>query len=215
MTVVERPSASTRAGVLGELAQGLRARGAAALGRAGDVALVSATVAAEPVDAIGLYAAAVAAGLEASFWSRPSTGLTLVGIGRAWSTEANGPDRFAEVAAAWAQVSTTLDGEAGDSRLAGPRLLGGLGFDGRVAEGGRCVGTVRGGLAGAAAAARGTARGRSVVDGQCVGRGHRAHRHRAGSSSGAAAARRGRAGRHAFGDYRRGRSHHRRAARPR
>jgi isochorismate synthase len=142
--MVERPPTTTSAAVLLELAQGLRARGAAARGAAargaagaaaGEVAIVSASVAASPLDAIALYAAAVAAGLEASFWSRPSTALTLVGIGRAWSVAAAGPDRFTQAAAAWREVCAGLDEEADKAALAGPlagpRLLGGLGFDGR------------------------------------------------------------------------------------
>jgi len=142
--VIERPPA-TSAGRLGELGalavrlralgEQLRARGAAAAS-AGDVLLVSASVAAESIDAIALYAAGVAAGLEASFWSRPSTGLTLVGIGRAWSVEAAGPERLAEAGSAWRRVCRSMGGESDtgglSGALAGPRLLGGLGFDGRL-----------------------------------------------------------------------------------
>lgn len=96
-------------------------------------ALVSASVATAPLDAIALYAAAVEAGAEAAMLLAPSEGLALIGIGRAWSVEAAGPDRFRVAEAAWRSL---LDGArvGGDPgvRGAGPVLLGGLGFTGRA-----------------------------------------------------------------------------------
>src|SRR6187431_2799754 len=69
--------------------------------RAMQGALAIRTEPVEPFDAIAVYAAAVEAGLEAALWVRPSEGFALVGIGRAWAVEADGPDRFATADAAW------------------------------------------------------------------------------------------------------------------
>lgn len=99
------------------------------LARAGDVEgrLVSAGVPVDAVDPIGLFAAAAEADLEAALWLRPSEGLALVGVGRAWAAEGGGPERFREAEAAWRDLlgDATLEGDAE------PALLGGLGFAGR------------------------------------------------------------------------------------
>jgi hypothetical protein len=123
--------------------------GAAALGR-----LSATSVPVEPLDPVSLYAAAVEAGLECALWLRPSEDFALVGIGRAWSVEPAGPERFGEAAAAFrglvsvagaANVAgvaaaagvagATGSGDAtpaGALRGIGPVLMGGLGFSGRV-----------------------------------------------------------------------------------
>ncbi len=89
-------------------------------------ALASVTVPVGAVDPISLYAAAVEADLEAALWMRPADGIALVGVGRAWATEPEGPDRFAEAERAW-------QGLLGAARVEGasPVLMGGLGFTGR------------------------------------------------------------------------------------
>jgi isochorismate synthase len=84
------------------------------------------------VDPISLFAAAREEDLEAALWLQPSAGFALVGIGRAWSVEPAGADRFARAAGAW---RARLDGlaigaPAGAPRGVGPVLLGGLGFTG-------------------------------------------------------------------------------------
>jgi isochorismate synthase len=84
------------------------------------------------VDPISLFAAAREEDLEAALWLQPSAGFALVGIGRAWSVEPAGPDRFARAGAAWRE---RLDGAAieipaGSPRGVGPILVGGLGFTG-------------------------------------------------------------------------------------
>ena len=114
----------------------------------------------EPFDAIAVYAAAVEAGLEAALWVRPSEGFALVGIGRAWAVEADGPDRFAIADTAWRELvasAASARGNEGDNdgrgdlpRGVGPVLLGGLGFLGRDAGGRRRLGAVRCLVAGAA-----------------------------------------------------------------
>jgi isochorismate synthase len=89
--------------------------------------LVSAGVRVPAVDPIALFAAAAEADLEAALWLRPSEGLALVGIGRAWAAEGEGQTRFrdAEVAARDLLRAAALEGDAA------PTLLGGLGFSGR------------------------------------------------------------------------------------
>ncbi len=88
--------------------------------------LASVTVPVGAVDPISLYAAAVEADLEAALWLRPADGIALVGVGRAWATEPDGPERFAEAERAWQEL-------IGAARVGGasPVLMGGLGFTGR------------------------------------------------------------------------------------
>jgi salicylate biosynthesis isochorismate synthase len=88
------------------------------------------SVAAASRDPIGLFAAARALDLEAVLWMHPASGRSFVGIGRAWSIEPVGPDRFATAAVAWRHILATAVG-AGDHTSDGPMLLGGLGFTGR------------------------------------------------------------------------------------
>lgn len=87
---------------------------------------------ADAIDPIALYTAAVEAGLEAALWLRPLEGFGLVGVGRAWAIEPDGPARFADAAAAWdARLHGTAGGGDDLPRGVGPVLLGGLGFTGR------------------------------------------------------------------------------------
>ena len=83
-------------------------------------------------DPIGLFAAAMQAGHEPSLWLKPVDGLTLVGVGRAWSVRAQGPGRFGAVAEAWARLlgATRPGGGVPADRAVGPLLIGGLGFTG-------------------------------------------------------------------------------------
>ena len=78
------------------------------------------------IDPISLFAAAVEAGLEAALWLRAQDGIALVGVGRAWATEPEGPGRFVDAERDWREVMRT-------ARVAGasPVLMGGLGFTGR------------------------------------------------------------------------------------
>ncbi len=86
------------------------------------------------VDPISLFTAAREDDLEAALWLQPSAGFALVGIGRAWSVEREGADRFTAVAAAWRERlgGATVDVPAGAPRGVGPVLLGGLGFTGEL-----------------------------------------------------------------------------------
>jgi len=84
-------------------------------------------------DPVAIAEAAIAAGEETVAWARPADGVALAGIGRAWAVEAAGPGRFAEASTAWAALADDLAAaSAGRSAPAGPLLLGGLGFTGRV-----------------------------------------------------------------------------------
>jgi salicylate biosynthesis isochorismate synthase len=83
-------------------------------------------------DPIALFAAALDAGLEPSLWLKPVDGFALVGIGCAWSVQADGPERFTAVAEAWERLlaGSRLGGETSAVRAVGPLLVGGLGFTG-------------------------------------------------------------------------------------
>jgi len=131
MTVVDRPAGGpirAPATDLGELLEGSP--------RAEAGSLRVATLAAEDVDPIALFAAARELDLEAALWLQPADGLALVGIGRAWAVEPGGPERFAAASTAWRALlgRTSFEGLAGEHgalpRGAGPVLLGGLGFGG-------------------------------------------------------------------------------------
>jgi isochorismate synthase len=95
---------------------------------------LSSTVPVATVDPISLVAAALEVDLEVALWLRPSEGLALVGIGRAWAVEAPGPGRFHEAELAWrtALDGATMDLDRAAEAVAGPILLGALGFAGRV-----------------------------------------------------------------------------------
>jgi isochorismate synthase len=84
------------------------------------------------VDPISLFAAAREEDLEAALWLQPSAGFALVGIGRAWSVECAGADRFSVAAEAWSARlgGVAIEVPAGSPRGVGPILLGGLGFTG-------------------------------------------------------------------------------------
>ncbi len=99
----------------------------------GAAQLVATTEQLRPVDPIALFAAAREADLEAALWLQPAEGLSIVGVGRAWSSEPAGPDRFAVADAAWRALlaSAAVDGPAAGPRGSGPVLIGGLGFSGR------------------------------------------------------------------------------------
>ena len=86
------------------------------------------------IEPIALFAAARSMDLEAALWLQPATGRSIVGIGRAWAVQADGPDRFSRSAAAWREVlaDSLRSGERAVRPKAGPVLLGGLGFTGEM-----------------------------------------------------------------------------------
>ena len=113
------------------IAPDLDASIATARGRGRPVPLITTTIPVTAPDPIALFAAAQSLGLEAALWLEPDADRSIVGIGRAWAIEAGGPDRFANATAAW----RTLLSDAIVSG-AGPKLLGGLGFAGRIPDAG-------------------------------------------------------------------------------
>jgi len=82
-----------------------------------------------PVD---LFAAALRSGQQPCLWLQPVDGFAMVGIGRAWSIGADGPDRFGAAAGAWERLlsSARIGGDKTAGRAVGPLLIGGLGFAG-------------------------------------------------------------------------------------
>ena len=114
-------------------------RGDRAVPAAGGDAVPVLRLDASPVtapDPILLMAAAVVAGEEAALWMRPADGSAIVGTGRAWAIEPDGPGRFAAVREAWSAIAERL-AATGMSGSAGPLLLGGFGFVGDRPEIGR------------------------------------------------------------------------------
>jgi isochorismate synthase len=97
--------------------------------------VTAATMAAPALDPIALAGAALARGLELAAWLRPSDGVAIVGVGRAWAVEPSGADRFTDAEAAWEALggdlaTTGAPGATSQGPAAGPLLLGGLGFRG-------------------------------------------------------------------------------------
>ncbi len=95
--------------------------------------LIASTKPIDGLDPISLFAAANEAGLEVALWLRPSEDLALVGVGRAWGVEPEGPARFSAAEAAWRSLvrDARLDRSQAGQGVAGPVLLGGMGFTGR------------------------------------------------------------------------------------
>ena len=120
MTVVERPGTAIPSGPGSN-------RGPTAPG-----SMRTWTRPAPAVDPISLFVAAREQDLEAALWLQPSAGFAIVGIGRAWSIEPEGADRFARAAAGWRALldGAAIDVPAGAPRGVGPVLVGGLGFTG-------------------------------------------------------------------------------------
>ena len=132
-TVRPGPGASAEPAPGASVGEGLAALLDRGTGSAdGTPALSATTVPVAAIDPISLFAAAVEADLEAALWLRPAEGTALVGIGRAWAVEAEGPARFVEAEAAWrALVAGARIDRPADPRAGAPMLLGGLGFSGR------------------------------------------------------------------------------------
>jgi isochorismate synthase len=123
VTVVERAGAAHRAGAP-----------AGPTHSAAPGALRAWTRPSAAIDPITLFAAAREDDLEAALWLQPSAGFALVGIGRAWSVEPAGADRFARASTVWRGrlAGASIDVPDGSPRGVGPVLVGGLGFTGAV-----------------------------------------------------------------------------------
>lgn len=94
--------------------------------------LKATTVATEALDPVALFAAAAEADIEAALWLRPADGTAIVGIGRAWAIEPDGPARFRDAETAWRTARDSMVIERKSGTTAGPILIGGLGFTGRT-----------------------------------------------------------------------------------
>ena len=130
MTAVRPVAGRTEGAGIGERLQH------ALVGTASAGTLTAATVRVTGFDPISLYAAGVEADLETALWLRPSEGTAFVGMGRAWATEPEGPDRFRMAETAWRELVRDAridrpDGH-GDGRGTGPILMGAMGFTGRT-----------------------------------------------------------------------------------
>ncbi len=112
-----------------ELAETARQR-AAQLGRP---VLVSITAEVRPEDPLALFARAMGATHNRFFWSVPSAGVAIAGLGEAWSSEAAGANPFPAAAAAWSQLVADAEIEAGARNLSplpqGPIAVSGFSFD--------------------------------------------------------------------------------------
>ena len=135
MTVADRRvAAEAPAPVTGSVAARLAVLLTGARDRGGPCPLISTTFPVAALDPIDLFAAARALDLEAALWLQPAAKRSIVGIGRAWSVEAGGHDRFSAAAAAWRALlaAALVSGAASDAPGTGPTLRGGLGFTGRT-----------------------------------------------------------------------------------
>jgi isochorismate synthase len=113
-------------GRMEELAEAARER-ARQLGRP---VLVSVSAPVNADDPLALFARAAGATDNRFFWSRPSTGLAVAGLGSAWDIAAGGNGRFASAAAAWRDLVATASIDAGqDLPFAGPVAVAGFSFD--------------------------------------------------------------------------------------
>jgi len=135
VTVADRPAGRAAAPLAGGIDIGA-ALDALPAAQPGD--LRSATVPHDDLDAIALFAAARELDLEVALWLQPSEGVALVGVGRAWAVEPDGPARFTVAGRSWrdllarARLQDGVVTEPALPRGAGPVLLGGLGFTGRT-----------------------------------------------------------------------------------
>lgn len=106
--------------------------------RLGRPVLVSVTAEVRPRDPLALFARGLGVTHNRLFWSRPSDGLAVAGLGAAWSFAASGPDRFAAAAAAWRELieSAAIDADPA-LPFSGPMAAAGFAFDPlRLTEGG-------------------------------------------------------------------------------
>ncbi len=101
---------------------------------AGRAPLTWTTLPAPEIDPIDLFAAARTLDLEAVLWLQPAAERAIVGIGRAWGVETDGPERFSVAAKAWRALLGDASGPLAKNAPGpgGPTLLGGLGFTGQT-----------------------------------------------------------------------------------
>jgi isochorismate synthase len=109
-----------------ELAETARKR-AADLGRP---VLVSITTEVSPEDPLALFARAMGSTHNRFFWSIPAAGVTIAGLGDAWSSEAVDANPFPRAAAAWSQLIAEAETQADPALpFSGPVAVSGFSFD--------------------------------------------------------------------------------------
>lgn len=98
--------------------------------RAGRPILVSLVLPVAPGDPLMFFARHGSHARNRLFWSSPTEGYALAGIGAAWTLEVSGSRRFADAAAAWRDccAEAVIDA-ATDAPGTGPLLPGGFAFD--------------------------------------------------------------------------------------
>jgi isochorismate synthase len=98
--------------------------------RLGRPVLVSVTARVRPEDPLALFARGVGLTHNRLFWSVPSSGLAVAGLGAAWHIAASGPDRFAQAADAWRDLIEHAAIDADPSLpFSGPMAAAGFSFD--------------------------------------------------------------------------------------
>ncbi|WP_129626725.1 isochorismate synthase [Candidatus Oscillochloris fontis] len=92
--------------------------------------LVSVSAPVSPDDPLALFARAVGATHNRFFWSQPSQGLAVTGLGAAWEIAASGEGRFVSAAAAWRDLvaHACIDADP-NLPFAGPVAAAGFAFD--------------------------------------------------------------------------------------
>jgi isochorismate synthase len=92
--------------------------------------LVSVTAQVRPTDPLALFARGVGVTHNRLFWSMPSAGLAVAGLGAAWHFAASGPERFATAAAAWSDLIEHACIDADPALpFSGPMAAAGFSFD--------------------------------------------------------------------------------------
>jgi isochorismate synthase len=98
--------------------------------RLGRPVLVSVTAPISPRDPLALFARGVGVTHNRLFWSVPSAGLSVAGLGAAWHVAAKGPERFAPVSAAWRDLIANAAIDADPALpFSGPMAAAGFSFD--------------------------------------------------------------------------------------
>ncbi|PDV99316.1 isochorismate synthase [Candidatus Chloroploca asiatica] len=98
--------------------------------RLGRPVLVSVTAEVKVRDPLALFARGIGVTHNRLFWSVPSRGLAVAGLGAAWSFAASGPGRFAQAAEAWRDLIATAAIDADPALpFSGPMAAAGFTFD--------------------------------------------------------------------------------------
>ena len=98
--------------------------------RSGRPVLVSVSARVKPDDPLALFVRAMGATHNRFFWSVPSAGLALAGLGAAWSYEISGANPFPAAQAAWRELAAEAAIDADPALpFSGPLAAAGFAFD--------------------------------------------------------------------------------------